>query len=120
MKGYKGKIGIETAFAALFMVLIVVFVVWYGYLMVQIRTVGQNETGVAPTAAAAVGPSAPGAPPAAAGAPPAATARAGAPSATGAAGAESPEELGGAAGGGKRMGGGLGLGGKSAKDLGTE
>jgi hypothetical protein len=111
----KGKIGIETALAALFMVLIVLFVVWYGYLMVQIRTIGQTETAVSAmpgpaeatgtTTAPTAGPTIP-------------TETAPPRPATASASAPSSEEGGGK--GPKRMGGGLGLGGKGAEEAATD
>jgi hypothetical protein len=85
----KGKVSVELILAGVLMLLIVAFVVWYGWLMVQIRTVGEGEQAVAemgmPTVAepgaATSTPSSP--------TPPAPAA------------------------GGKRVGGGMGLGGKS-------
>jgi hypothetical protein len=43
----KGKVSVELILAGVLMVLIVAFVVWYGWLMVQIRTVGEGEQAVA-------------------------------------------------------------------------
>jgi len=116
----KGRIGIETALAAVFMVLIVLFVVWYGYLMVQIRTIGQNETAVSAmpgpaeatstTTAPTTGPAMPTG---------TAPSRAAAPTSAAAA-STPPSEEGGGKKGPKRIGGGMGLGGKGAGDVGTE
>jgi hypothetical protein len=116
----KGRIGIETALAALFMVLIVLFVVWYAYLMVQIQRIGWQDTAVSamPGPAEATSTStAPTTRPAM----PMGTAPSRAAAPTSAASATTPpSEEGGGKKGPKRIGGGMGLGGKGAGDAGTD
>jgi len=98
----KGKISVELILAGVLMVLIVAFVVWYGWLMVQIGHVGEHEEPVAemgtPTAeGAGTAASASSSPTASATSPSSALPTSPAP-----------------AEGRKRVGGGLGLGGKTA------